>query len=75
MRKRRYAILVVLPMLIGTLSFAQETRKGNPYAALGHTPYVAGAEKQSNNVFVIENFEEGSVVGRIEHNPLIFEPE
>jgi hypothetical protein len=56
-------------MLIGTLSFAQEAQKVNPYAALGHTPYVAGAEKQSNNVFVIENFEEGSVVGRIEHNP------
>lgn len=59
-------------VLAATKSYAQDAENSNPYAIFGCTPYVAGdkdAGADTEKVFVIENFAEGSKVARIEHNP------
>lgn len=59
-------------VLAATNSYAQDAENSNPYAIFGCTPYVAGyrdAGADTETVFVIENFVEGSEVARIEHHP------
>lgn len=56
-------------MLTATISLAQKAENPNPYAIFGGEPRILGGQYGQNDVYVVENFGEGSPVARIEHNP------
>ena len=69
MKFKSYVATATL-MFCGTMLFAQQAENPNPYATLGHTPYVIGDERKitpENAIFVIENTDNGT---KLTHNTM-----
>lgn len=63
MKRKWYAVMLAALVMNSTVMFAQQTEKTNPYAALGHAPYIIGTERESelkNAIFVVENVADGT---------------
>ena len=61
-------LILIFGVAISTITTAQNTENADPYSIFGKTYTLGDNAKGEENVFIIENFPEGSPVYRIEHH-------